>query len=307
MSSSVTAVAGSDPNSGDPIITVSVIIDPTGAPGGSTVTATILRNDGTFVRGASPLFPLSVSNVSYAASIIDRTAPYGLETTYTVTPLFTSSSPPFTGTPSPPSPPVVMDQAPDTVALFNRLGWPADQDASGELEGWLAGIGSLLQAIDSLCSDDFDLNGDYAPGWSQLLDVNRAPTAALPWLAQFVGVRLNPALRDDIQRFQIENPIGFARGTPAAILAAVTQYLLPGYSATMTERDTSAYHLAISIPTAGISGVSTCGSIASEYTACSQLPTAFATCKALWNNNALISAAVQATIPAGLVASISYV
>lgn len=235
------------------------------------------------------------------ASVIDRMAPYGVQASYTA---FVT----YGGAISAPSlaAKAIMGQAPDTVALYHRLGWAQEKDTSGILLQWLSGIGSMLQGIDSLCRDSYDNEGNLAPGWSQVLDIDRCPTEALPWLAQFLGVQLNTNLRDDQQRYAIENPQGFARGTPAAILAAVNQYLSAGYSAVLVERDTSAYHLAIRIPTAGIAGLSTCASVYLTYTTCSALLAGVSTCAAMWKIPGEISAAVQASIPAGLVASVSY-
>ena len=185
-------------------------------------------------------------------------------------------------------------------------GWAADEDASGQLIAWLSGIGQMFQSIDNLSHDGFDDDGNPAPGWSQLLDINRCPTRYLPWLAQFLGVRLNTNLRDDQQRYAIANPQGFGRGTATAIIAAVNQYLSPGFTATLIERDTSAYHLSIKVPTAGIAGLSTCESVYLTYTTCSALAAAYSTCAGLWKIPGEITAAVMSAIPAGLQTSITY-
>jgi len=64
---------------------------------------------------------------------------------------------------------------------------------------------------------------DYpdAPGWSQVVDINRCPEYALPWLAQFVGAAVpveNNLNRQQIVQ-QIQQRAGFNRATPAAIVA----------------------------------------------------------------------------------------
>lgn len=297
------AAAGIDALSGDPIVTLTVTNNQAAVTGvAATVFATILRSDGSYVIGASPTFPLALSpGAGTTATIADRTAAYGLPVSYVA---FIS----YGGGLSAPSAAqhVVMGQAPDTQMLYERTGWAADQDESGLLLQWLAGIGQSLQRIDSLCRDGFDTNGNPAPGYSQLLDIDRCPTAALPWLAQFLGVRLNTNLRDDQQRYAIANPQGFGRGTPAAIVAAVNQYLSPGYTASLIERDTSPYHLSIKVPTAGIAGLSTCESVYLTYTTCSAVAAAFTTCAAMWKIPGEITAAVMNAIPAGLQASITY-
>ena len=223
----------------------------------------VLRSDGNYVLGASPLFPAPALPTSAAVQmaitalqtalaavvalvdaldpetatpaqiaavqaaiavavadadalslfgtpIVDYTAPYGLPVSYTA--ILVAGD--LTSPPSAPSVPVVMGQAPDTTALYNRIGWAKYKDTTGVLLRWLAGMGEMVQAIDSLCMAQND-DGTIAPGWSQVLDINRCPTAALPWLGQFVGVSVDPSQRDDQQRYAIEQEHGFARGTPA--------------------------------------------------------------------------------------------
>jgi hypothetical protein len=58
-----------------------------------------------------------------------------------------------------------------------------------------------------------------APGWSQVLDINRCPAYALPWLGQFIGVNLakTPALNYEQSVQKILSRSGFGRGTLAAL------------------------------------------------------------------------------------------
>lgn len=302
----VSAVMGYDPKSGAPVITITVVANTTVTPSGYTMTATILRNDGVYVIGAGPLNPLTVPNSTATAVIQDFAAPYGLSTTYVANITFSSPTPPITSPPSAPSAPVFMGQAPDTDILYNRMGWAQDEDQSDVLHKWLSGVGQMMQYVDTLCRDGYDAADNPAPGYSQLLDINRAPTVGLPWLAQFVGVSLDDTENDDTQRYLIKNPPGFSRGSPGAILAAANQFLLPGYTITLTERDTSPYHLAISVPSQGVKGTSTCLSVAQQFSACSQLPGAFPTCADLWRTDAEITAAINASIPAGLVIALTF-
>ncbi len=60
-----------------------------------------------------------------------------------------------------------------------------------------------------------------APGWSQILDVQRCPQYALPWLGQFIGIEL--AL-DNLLTYQqtlerLQNRSGFQRATIPSIVA----------------------------------------------------------------------------------------
>src|ERR1035437_2211805 len=353
----VSAVAGYDGTT--PTITVTVSVDVTGTRGAFTIGVTLLRNDGTYVIGASPLDPLWMAadlvyllaaqtidggsadsvypdraidggsadsvypdraidggSVNWVyltptASIVDLVAPYGVETTYVAEAIITEPLGAEFSPPSIPSLPVLMGQAPDTTDLYDRMGWARDEDTGDVLEQWLSGIGQLIQTVDNLSRDEADANGNPVPGWSQVLDVDRAPTYALPWLAQFLGVRLDPSMRDDQMRYAIENPAGFARGTPGYIIAAANQYILPGYTVTISERDTSPYHLTVTVPAAGIAGgvygSSTYLSLWQRYPTYTAMQAAFATYAAIWNtDDAQIIAAIDATIPAGIQYSIIF-
>lgn len=262
---------------------------------------TILRGDGNYVRGASPLFPLQLA-ASETITIDDFDAPYGLPATYTASVTAGGGS----SGPSTPTLPVEMGQAPDTCALWKRTGWAKDKDETHTLLRWLAGIGQMLNKVDGISRDSFDAEGNVAPSWSTVLDINRCPTYALPWLGQFVGARLPPGLRDDQQRYIIENSPGWMRGTPVAILAAANRFLLPGYVATLVERDTSPYHLTIGVPTAGVVGDATCLALSLSFPSCASLLGAFATCADLWAGTAAVIDSIEGAIPAGLVAAISF-
>ena len=306
LAPAVSALAGCDEKT--PIITISVLLNINSLFGAFSIGVTLLRNDGTYVIGASPLDPLIVLSTAPAVTIVDEAAPYGLPTTYIATSTILGGlgggaiSPP-----SIPSLPITMGQAPDTADLYGRMGWAHDEDTGGVLEQWLSGVGQLIQTVDNLCRDGEDANDNPAPGWSQVLDINRAPNYVLPWLAQFLGVRLDPSLRDDQMRAQIENPAGFARGTPGYITAAANQYLIPGWTITLHERDTSPYHLLIDVPQAGLAGVGSYRSIWSEYPTYAAVQSAFATYADVWFLDFEIISAIDATIPAGLRYQISFV
>lgn len=77
---------------------------------------------------------------------------------------------------------------------------------------------------------------DAGPGWSGLLDPARAPAAALPWLGQFVGVRVTRGATSLAQRDEIVSAAGFRRGRPSSIVAAVAATLTGGRTVIVTER-----------------------------------------------------------------------
>jgi P2-related tail formation protein len=105
----------------------------------------------------------------------------------------------------------------------------------------------MFQEIDDYASDDTE--GQI--GWSILVDVDRAPAKALPWLAQFVGVSLDQSLSEAAQRNQIKETAGFNRGTPAAIIDATQRHLTGTKDVIMIERyQGSAYKLYVATRTA---------------------------------------------------------
>jgi hypothetical protein len=57
--------------------------------------------------------------------------------------------------------------------------------------------------------------------WDPLLDVDLSPDWNLPYLGQFVGVRVTPGATPAQARQQIKAEGGFQRGTPGAMIAAV--------------------------------------------------------------------------------------
>lgn len=85
---------------------------------------------------------------------------------------------------------------------------------------------------------------DEGPGWSILFDPDRAPSNALPYLAQFVGVELSNNMTDLERREAIKNPSGWRRGTPEALVDAVARTLTDTRKVIVIERhEGSAYKL----------------------------------------------------------------
>jgi hypothetical protein len=263
--------------------------------------AVVRRPDGTFVIGAGPLDPLTFADGN-TVEITDWTAPYGLPISYTAVLVAGGVSSP----PSVPSLIVTMGQAPDTCELWGRLGWPKDEDKDMLLLKWIAGIGQMIQAVDTISGDQFLPDGSVSPGWSQVLDIERCPTEALPWLGQFVGARMPPSLRDDQMRYTIENSPAWARGTVGAIEAAANLNLISGFSISIAERTPDPYSLTITIPRAGIVGGGTCLALSLMFAHCSVVPTVYPTCADLWATTDAIETAIASAIPAGLVTTIAF-
>lgn len=195
----------------------------------------------------------------------------------------------------------------DTTTLYQGLGpIPHLKNQQGlddkylgyPLLKWLDGIGQILGRITDLAMTDPD-TGDI--GWSIILDPDRCPTYALPWLAQLVGVRFDATQNTDAaQRAAIKAEQSWQRGTPAAIQAAAAKYLNPGQSVQIYERDTSPYHLTVVI-TLGQFTAGTYSQLSATYATYAAYAAAASTYALPLYPQALIEAAILSQKPAGLI------
>jgi len=168
---------------------------------------------------------------------------------------------------------------------------------------FLEGPGSILQTIDDLVRDV--VTPTPYPGWSIVLDVTRCPADALPWLAQCVGVRFTGSQTTVAeQQTAITSLQGFSRGTVASVEAAANAQLNSG-SCVITERDPDAYTVAVSAPSADLTGGSWSGVVA-QYATWADLETAFATWADLLAQSDAFESAVENALPAGLNVSFSF-
>lgn len=107
---------------------------------------------------------------------------------------------------------------------------------SDEAHDW-----TMLKLVSALTTGNIDLiyeivtDRDAGPGWQILLDPERCPAAALPYLAQFVGARLTQGMSVAEQRAAIGDPEGFGRGTPSAIVAVAKRRLTGTKTALLVE------------------------------------------------------------------------
>jgi hypothetical protein len=116
------------------------------------------------------------------------------------------------------------------------------------LAKFCSAVGSILEEIESYVRD----GADGEPGWSILLDINRAPLKGLAWLAQFVGVTLVPQLPTETQaqydarsRARILSTDGWRRGTPDSLRGAAAQWLTGTKTVIFRERWPDAYSLTV--------------------------------------------------------------
>lgn len=111
----------------------------------------------------------------------------------------------------------------------------------------------LLRFCDALCAGTLTRihevvsDRDEYPGWTVVFDPDACPDWALPYLAQFVGVELEPALTEEQRRDKIRLPEGYNRGTRAALEQAVQRTLSDpdGHVAIDERYEGSAYRLAV--------------------------------------------------------------
>jgi hypothetical protein len=118
--------------------------------------------------------------------------------------------------------------------MYDQLAPLAHDDASNNyaLAWYIAALSEAWQDVDDVARDT-----DAGPGWSSLLDLNRCPVEALPWLAQFVGVKLVTGSTDAAMRARIASTDGWKRGTPAALIGAVTPLLTGTKTVIFRERN----------------------------------------------------------------------
>lgn len=221
--------------------------------------------------------------------------------------------------------------ASDTLRLWSYLPqFVQDSDAAGgivnrptgsewvyyQFLNWLEGVvnceapervsASGLQDLDDLCRDS-----EIAIGWSSIMDISRCPTYALPWLAQFVGVRFSGEVLgstnvDQAMRIAILSEVSFKRGTVAAIKAAVAPYLSPEGYVNIIERYPTPYSLTVQI--IGGLGSLTYAQLAAKEPIYSVISHDYPYYSDLAPSATpgTVTAVINASIPAGLIATVVF-
>jgi hypothetical protein len=188
----------------------------------------------------------------------------------------------------------------DAWSLYAALG-PWTQGDAGRgypLLLFCDALAAMVQPVDDLVRDQ-----GTRPGWSQLLDVQRCPRSALPWLGQFVGVDVDPSLPDAQQRTQLTTQSAEARGTPAAIIAAAQRYVTSGATVRLTERDGDPYRLTVTVFSQNLLGM-TYNDVQAAYPTIAAFEAAWPSYSSFPASGAELTAAVQAATPAGLVVTV---
>jgi hypothetical protein len=104
-------------------------------------------------------------------------------------------------------------------------------DDDGSLATFLAAMAAGFEPVDEVVRDT-----DAGPGWSQILDPNRAPAWALGWLAQLVGIALPKGTPEATARSLIRTPAGWRRGSVGAIQDAARPLLTGSQMVLVIER-----------------------------------------------------------------------
>lgn len=129
--------------------------------------------------------------------------------------------------------------------LYDSMGiWSARdlQDVDHPLEVLTSSFEEQLAPIEEVIRDSD--NGD--PGWSTVVDVDRAPASWLPWLAQMGGIRFPTGLTEAQQREYIRIAPRRRRGSIGALLEVAALSLTGEKRIVFIERQGNAYRLAIS-------------------------------------------------------------
>jgi Phage tail protein (Tail_P2_I) len=100
-------------------------------------------------------------------------------------------------------------------------------------------IGQQMQEVEDVIRDTPE-----GPGWSAIVDINRVPDKYVDWLAQLVGVRLDPLWTYEQKILAIRDLTAWRRGTPRAIVAAAQQWLTGNKTVVLEEQfDGNAYRM----------------------------------------------------------------
>lgn len=136
-------------------------------------------------------------------------------------------------------PPII---SPIAQELYDALKPLAYNDAASQyaLMTFCEAMIGQLQLVEDLVRDTTGF-----VGWSKAVDADLTPAEFLPWLAQFVGLRIPQGILIADQRALIKAAPGWRRGSAAALRAGIQSYLTGLKRVFLVERDTSAWHFGV--------------------------------------------------------------
>ena len=123
--------------------------------------------------------------------------------------------------------------------------WRQDAANGYALAHYCSALATMYDEIDSYARGTED-----APGWTILFDPDNIPAAGLGWMAQMIGVQLDPGWTEAQQRAAIEARLGWQRGTAQAMRDAAALHLTGSKTVSFRERHPDAYSISILVQTA---------------------------------------------------------
>lgn len=138
-----------------------------------------------------------------------------------------------------------MPSRPEVASVTEEVYSGLTTWARADLDVWdlLVYVDTMMRQLQPIV--DLVRDTETHPGWSRLLDLDAAPSEALPWLAQFVGVTPLQGLSDEAQRIRVREAAGWRRGSPSAIKAAAKQFLTGTRLVEVYERDGSPWRFRV--------------------------------------------------------------
>lgn len=105
------------------------------------------------------------------------------------------------------------------------LDWPTQLLPiwSDDLSPYVGAIATMWQEVEQYQADP----ASDVVSWQALFDVDIAPMAGLPWLAQCVGDRIPVGLGESDARAWVSAAPNWTRGTESGIVSAIKRLLLP--------------------------------------------------------------------------------
>lgn len=117
--------------------------------------------------------------------------------------------------------------------LFEAVAPLAYDDATND-NATLGLVNALALVLDDIATIVNPADGS-AP-WSLVYDLDNAPVEWLPWLGQWVGVRIPTGLDEASMRLRVRETDGFKRGSVGAIMGAARQRLIGDRKVVLRER-----------------------------------------------------------------------
>lgn len=129
------------------------------------------------------------------------------------------------------------EASPAALAIYEGLEPFSQGDADNDyllLRMCMAVVAGRLDLLWEYLIDDVT----NLPAFSILMDPERCPESALPWLAQFSGAVLTPEMTEEARRKAIQTPEAFSRGRLASLEAVAKRRLTGTKAVVVTERYT---------------------------------------------------------------------